>query len=64
MIVKVHKIVLYGLNVDPTFEYLGSISIAFDASWIALPYSSNLVCANARFAQYTAFCPFSSIACV
>lgn len=31
---------------------------------MALPYSSNLVCAKARLAQYTAFSPFNSMACV
>lgn len=46
------------------FEYLGSTSIAFDASCIALPYSSSLLWAKARFAQYTAFWLFSSIASV
>lgn len=45
-----------------TFEYLGSSSTAFVASWMALPYSSSLVCAKARFAQYTALRPFNSIA--
>lgn len=45
-------------------EYLGSISIALVASSMALPYSSNLVCAKARLAQYTAFSPFNSMACV
>lgn len=57
----VHKNIKDGKH---AFEYLGSISIAFDASSIALPYSSSLVWANARFAQYTAFWPFSSIAWV
>lgn len=43
---------------------MGSSSTALDASCIALPYSSNLVWARARFARYTAFSLFSSIACV
>lgn len=45
------------------FEYFGSISTAFEESCMALPYSSSLVWANARLAQYTAFSLFNSIAC-